>query len=192
MDAADLALGLGLAVTTLVLGLWLAVPLARSLATTAPACVSMRRRYGLLVVAYLLECVAFAAGVATQVFTLGLAVVWGALLGWWLRSAQPLPALRAAFYLALYTCLPTGSFAVIVPAVWAFSGNSLVSVSEGWQFGIPQFVPWPLSTVAGFAIALAAGTVVLKSFITVGSASLMLHFTQHSEGERPGAVEDVS
>ena len=28
MDAADLALGLGLAVTTLVLGLWLAVPLS--------------------------------------------------------------------------------------------------------------------------------------------------------------------
>jgi hypothetical protein len=55
---------------------------------------------------YFLECVAFTVGMATQVFVLSLAVVWGALVGWWsghVERTQPLwpmavspPELRAS------------------------------------------------------------------------------------------------
>lgn len=137
---------------------------------------------------YVIECLAFPAGMATQVFTIGLAFFWGIVLGRWLREQLPLPSLLYSAQVALYTCLPTITFGVIVPIAWAMSGNSPFSAADGISFGIPEWVPWPLTTVAGFAATLVLGTVLFKMVIIVGEVSTILHFTQHPNANKHSHV----
>ena len=176
MERAEIILIGTLVATNTVAAVCLAVPIARRLADIT-MCSDRMRRYGVMLFGiYVLECAAFASGMATQVFTVALAFVWGALFGFWLRRRAPeRQIIQAMVQLALYTSLPTLSFAVLVPVSWMVSGRSIVSLAAGSEFGIPELVPWPLNTVLGFTIALAAGTVLLKVFITVGGASLLLH-----------------
>ena len=77
-----------------------------------------------------------------------------------------------AFCLALR--LPAVSFAAILLIVWVISGNGLFNIEQARQFGIPDFVPWPLNTILGFCVALAAGTIILKTFITTGIVALIV------------------
>jgi hypothetical protein len=110
----------------------------------------------------------------TQVFTIALSLVWGALIGLWLRDTTPAPKIiRTGLFVALYGCLPTVSFAVILLAFWAISGNGLLNVEQAYRFGIPDFVPWPLDTMLGFCIALATGTIILKTALTTGIVALI-------------------
>ncbi len=136
-------------------------------------------RYSMLLVGiYLIECVAFSAGMATQVFSVGLAFVWGIVFGLWLQGRGAVrEVLKVSFFLSLYTALPTVTFSGLVLIAFAVGGN-IVNVEDARNFGIPGFVPWPLNTILGFCTALIVGTAILKTVITTGEVGLLLHFGQ--------------
>jgi hypothetical protein len=56
-----------------------------------------------------------------------------------------------------------------------------LNVEQATQFGIPDFVPWPLNTILGFCIALATGTIILKTAFTTGIAGLITRGNQEPE-----------
>ena len=193
VEPAELILIGVLALTNLVAGIGIAVPLATQLTRVTHRPDRVARYSGAIVGVYLLECVAFPAGMATQFLSVGLAFVWGLVFGLWLRNCAPATTiLRWVVALALYTTVPTVSFAVIVPFAWMIAGNSIVTAAGGHQFGIPPFVPGPLNTVLGFAVALLVGTVVLKTVITAGAVSLLLHFRQRASVAPDTAAEPIA
>lgn len=134
------------------------------------------RYFAVFVLIYFLECVAFSAGMGTQVFSVGLAFVWGIAFGLWLRRRTlKSESLKLSFYLSIYSCLPTASFAILIPIVWLLKGERIMSAKIGYEFGIPSFVPWPINTILGFCTTLILGTVILKIAITIGLVSLIMH-----------------
>jgi hypothetical protein len=170
-----------MAVVNLAGGFGLARPIARLLGALTGEPDKFFRYFAMLIGIYLLECVAFPAGMATQIFSIGLAFVWGAILGWWLRGRAPSSqVLKASFFVALYTSLPTVSFGLLLLVAKLLDGSDVLSAAEGTAFGIPYFVPWPLNTILGFCTALVIGTVVLKAAITTGGVSLLIHFGKKS------------
>jgi len=142
-----------------------------------------RRRlvlYAALIGAYFVESVAFAAGMGTNVFTIGMAFVWGVVLGMLFRKQEkePLSILKATFAFSLYTCLPALSL-LAVPCLLACCGWSVLSVEGGRNLGVPEFVPWPLNTVLGFSLAVALSPLVFKTAITTGIVSILLHLRKN-------------
>jgi hypothetical protein len=124
---------------------------------------------------YFLECVAFTWGMCTQVFTIAISFIWAIVFGLWLKGlAPPRQIIRQILFVSLYGCLPTVSFAVILSIVWVISGNGLLNVEQATQFGIPDFVPWPINTMLGFCVALATGTIILKTAFATGVTSLIV------------------
>jgi hypothetical protein len=163
-----------LAATNLIAGFGGAILLATQLGEISGRPRNIRY-FVLFVFVYFLECVAFSAGMATQVFSVGLAFVWGIVFGLRLRGrAAPRKVLKTSFLFSLYTTLPTVTFSILLLIAFAV-GGSIVSVEEARKFGIPDFVPWPFNTVLGFCAALAAGTVMLKTVITTGEVGLLIH-----------------
>jgi len=174
---------LALIVENLAFGLGCAVPLAGMLCRTTDRSNRFLRYFIVLVGVYFLECIAFSAGMATQVFTVGLAFVWGIVLGLWLRNRSSVrETLRTSFFFALYTCLPTVSLCVLVPALSLVSGGHILSAEEGIGFGIPDFLPFPLNTILGFFGALVTGTIVLKTVITTGAVRLFVRCQSPCQG----------
>jgi hypothetical protein len=132
------------------------------------------RYFAMMLGLYFLECIAFAFGMCTQVFTISISLVWGVLLSLWLRNIAPAgKIIKTCLYIALYGCLPTVSFAVLLLIIWVIAGNGFLNVEQAYNFGIPNFVPWPFNTMLGFCVALAAGTIILKASFTTGIASLI-------------------
>jgi len=124
---------------------------------------------------YFLECVAFTWSMGTQIFSLILSIEWGILFGLWLKGIAPQKQIvRQILFVSLYGCLPAVSFAAILFAIWIISGNGLLNIEQARQFGIPDFVPWPFNTMLGFCVALAAGTIILKTTITTGIVALIV------------------
>ena len=175
MKSDEYILIIGLIVTNLAAGLGLAIPMAGMLAKTTGQ-QNKNLRYGtLLVGVYFLEGLAFVGGMCTQILTIGLAVIWGIILGlWWQGQAEPKQAIKTATGVSLYGCLPTVSFATILLLVWVIGGNGLLNAEQARNFGIPDFVPWPFNTTLGFCVALAAGTIILKTTITTGIVALIV------------------
>jgi hypothetical protein len=170
-----------LIVVNLAMGIGLAVPIAGILGEISGRSGSVVRYVVMLVAVYFAECVAFSAGMATQVFSVGLAFVWGAVLGLWLRRRAPAnKVLKAAVYWALYGSLPTVSFCILILLSFVIAGESILSSEAGLDFGIPGFVPWPLNTILGFCAALGIGTAVLKIAITAGEVRLLIHLAEKS------------
>lgn len=159
---------LTLVITNAVLAGGFGVPLARRLAARGG-----RRRVALWLAAlggiYLAECFAFAASMATNVLGFVLAVVWGLVLRRKLAALAPKERLRLAVRFSLYTCLPAISFASVLPLL-AAGGWNLLTVEAGHRFGVPDFVPWPLATLAGFFAAVIVSAVVIKTAITTAVA----------------------
>ena len=174
MKSAEYLLIITLIATNLAAGFGCAVPITRRLGKIT--CKDKFIRYFLILIGiYFLECVAFSFGMGTQIFTISLAFIWGIVFGLWLRNIAPTKEiLKTAFFVSLYGCLPTCSFAVILSAAWVISGNSLLNVEQAYKFGIPQFVPWPFNTVLGFCVGLAIGTILLKTAITTGTVNLLV------------------
>jgi hypothetical protein len=173
-DSSENALILALIMANLIAGFGLAIPISKGLCR-----LTNKRRFfryfAMLVGIYFLECVAFAWGMCTQVFTISLSFVWGTIFALWLRDSAPAgKIIRTGLFVALYGCLPTISFCVTILAVWIIAGNGLLSVEQAGQFGIPGFVPWPLNTMLGFCVALSAGTIILKTAITTCIVSLIV------------------
>jgi hypothetical protein len=166
---------LALIITNLAAGFGCAIPIARDLNKIAGRNTKGFRYFAMLIAIYFVECVAFTAGMCTQVLTVALGFVWGVIFGLWLRDIAPAKeVLKTAFFVSLYGCLPTCSFAVILSAAWAISGKSLLNIEQAYKFGVPQFVPWPFNTVLGFCFGLAIGTILLKTAITTGTVSLLV------------------
>ena len=171
-----------LTAVNLAAGVGLAVVIARRLGEASGA---RRLRPGhviWLVGIYFLECIAFAAGMATQVFTLALAVIWGLTFGFWFRGRQAsCGVVRTLVLLGVYTSLPSVSFGLLLLGSKLLDGADVASTLEGAALGIPQFVPWPLNTILGFCLALAMGTLAIKSAVTAGLA----RFIALRNGESP-------
>jgi hypothetical protein len=135
------------------------------------------RYVALLLGVYVLECAAIVAGMLLPVFSAALAVVWGIILGRWLRGrASRRAALRTSCFVALYTSLPAASF-MAVPLVLALGGWPILTADGGARLGIPRFIPWPASTVLGFYAAVAIGTLVLKTLITTTGTFLLQRYS---------------
>lgn len=182
LEPAEDAFIIVLTAVNLVAGFGFSVPIARLLSKLTGKTKRFFRYFAMLIGIYSLECVAFSAGMATQVFSIGLAFVWGIVLGLWLRRrASSVKVLKASFFFALYTCFPTASFGVLILVAKLVSGSSVTGIAEGVRFGIPYFVPWPLNTILGFCTALVIGTVVLKTTITTGEVCLLIHLGEKSE-----------
>jgi hypothetical protein len=172
-----------LIVTNLAAGFGCAIPIALSLRKVAGRTERFFRHFAMLVGIYFVECVAFPAWMCTQVFTIGLAFVWGIVFGLWLRSRAPSrEVLKQAVYISIYGCSPTASFCVLIPAVWLIRGGHILSAEEGIGFGIPDFLPWPLSTILGFFTALLVGTVASKTIITAGVVHFLIHRKERIAG----------
>lgn len=162
-------------------GFGFSVPIAGMLRELAGKQRKFSSYFALLVGIYFIESVAFAFGMGTQIFSIGLAFVWGLVFGFWLRGkAEPIRILKTSFLFSLYTCIPTVSFAVLILAAKLMSGSNVVSSEQGIAFGIPYFVPKPLNTILGFSTALTIGTVAFKTAITTGGVSFLIHL-----GEKP-------
>ena len=158
-----------------VLGLGCGWFLARLLPLPADKQVRRLHLFLVLLAAYLAECAAFAAGMATNILSILLALLWGLVLGLWLRrsTASEREQMKAARWLAVYSSLPAASF-VSVPVVCASGGWPILSTEAGARFGIPGFVPWPLNTILGFCVAVAAVAIVVKIFLTTAIARFLI------------------
>ena len=89
MENKEIIVYILLIVPNLLAGFGLAVPISRQLVRINGSEKMFYRYFGMLVGIYFVECVAFSAGMATQVFSIGLAFIWGGVLGLWLRSRAP-------------------------------------------------------------------------------------------------------
>jgi len=170
-----------LVLVNVAMGFGFAVPIARVLGQISGRTGSILPYVVMLVAVYFAECVAFSGGMATQVFSIGLAFVWGGVPGMWLRRCRPVrKVLESAVLWALYGSLPTASFCVVVLFWSAIAGRSLLSSEAGLSFGIPGFVPLPLNTLPGFCAAPGMGTALLKAAITTGEVGLLIRWAQKS------------
>jgi hypothetical protein len=173
-----------LVVVNLGAGIGCAIPIAGSLGNVSGRPQRFFRYFAMLAGIYFTECIAFPMGMCTQVFTVGLAFMWGIVFGLWLRGrASPDKVIKAAFFLSLYTSLPTASFCVVIPVVTGLAGWSILSGEDGIRFGMPDFLPWPLNTILGFCAALLTGTVVLKTVITTGEVGLLIRGGEKSASD---------
>lgn len=182
MQPAELFFTVAVAAVNLAAGFGLAVFIAGRLGEVTGKPDRFARHFIMLVGMYFLECAALPAGMATQVFSIGLAFVWGVVFGLWMRQkAAPRLVLKMSFMVALYTCAPAASFGILLLVGKLISGSNLVSVAEGTAFGIPNFLPWPSNTILGFSVALLAGAVALKTVITTGEVSVLIHLGEKSQ-----------
>lgn len=174
-----------LAAVNLAAGFGCAVPIARGLGKVTGKPKRFFRYFAILIAIYFVECVAFPMGMMTQVFSVGLAFVWGIIFGLWLRGRAPArEVLKQAFFVSIYGCLPTASFCILIPVIRLIGGGHILSAEEGISFGIPDFFPWPLNTILGFFTAILIGTVVFKALITTGIVNWLIHL-----GEKKGQIK---
>jgi hypothetical protein len=171
MDTAEYAI----MALNLLLALGCGWPLAALLARVSAKPDKAFRYLVLLVLVYIAECIAFSAGMATNVLSVALAFVWGNVLGRWFGrwKAELRVLVRAALFFSLYSALPAASF-ISIPAVMALSGRSVLSAEEGFLFGVPAFVPWPVNTILGFSLFVVIVAVVFKVVITTGLARALI------------------
>jgi len=158
----------------LALGLGCAVPLAARLSQIGGGRARPVRFFAVLVGAYFVESVALALGMGIPVLNVGLAFVWGLVIGRWLRTCRSAAdALPTALMLSAYSSLPAVSFLVVPLSVWV-GGWAVLSAKAGAAFGIPAAFPWPTNTILGFYATLAIGAVAAKAAITGGVVRLLV------------------
>lgn len=166
-----------LIILNLAVGIGFAFPVARTLGKLFEKQRGLLRYFAICLLIYLLECAAVVLGMGIPVFSIGLAFVWGAVLGFWLRDRAGTRALlNAVFRISVYTCLPVISF-IIVPIASSIEGWNVLSNDEGYRFGIPDFLhlPRPFNTILGFYCALITIALLFKIVITMGEVSLLIH-----------------
>lgn len=158
-----------LAITNAVLAVGFGVPLARRLGRSGRGRWSAVLWLAALGGIYLAEAAAFSASMGTNLLSFALAVVWGVVLRRKLAALPPKDRFRSAVAFSLYTALPAISFASVLPHLVA-GGWDLFSAEAGHEFGVPEFVPWPFCTVAGFLAALIGSAVIVKTAVTTALA----------------------
>lgn len=189
MPTGEVLFTVALAAVNLAVGIALAFVISRRLGAIAGVTGTPARYVALLVGVYFLECVAFAAGTATQVFSVGLAVLWGIVFGLWLRARRPASgAVRTLVLFGVYTSLPAASFGLLLLLAKWLDGADVVSAVDGAALGIPEFAPWPISTILGFCLMLAVGTLIVKTAVTVGLAAFVARPDGEERRDTAGAV----
>ncbi len=174
MDSTETMILVAMAATNLVGGSVFAVFLAIGFGRLTGKKNRFLRYLVMMLGLYFLECVAFTSGMCTQVFTIAISFIWAVLFGLWLKGlAPPKQIVRQMLFVSLYGCLPTVSFGTLLIIFWVIGGNGLLNVEQATRFGIPDFVPWPLNTMLGFCVALATGTIILKTTVTTGIIALI-------------------
>lgn len=167
-----------LAIFNLTAGLGFAVPLAKRFGRLT-ATDRYKRYFVMLVGIYFIECVAFSAGMATQVFSIALAFLWGIIFGLWLRhKTAARRILKQMFLFSIYATMPTASFCILIPLAWLVGGGNILSAQEGVNFGIPEFLPWPLTSILGFCMTLMIGTLIFKAVVATGEVGLLIHLKE--------------
>jgi hypothetical protein len=180
------ALMSSLALTNLIGGLTVGIFLATGFARLTQKQNRFLKYLALSLGLYFLECVAFTWSMGTQILSIILSIEWGILFGLWLKGLAPQKQItRQIFFVSLYGCLPAVSFAAILFVIWIISGNGFLNIEQARQFGIPDFVPWPLNTMLGFCVALAAGTIILKTIITTGIVALIVRDKENPSAGQP-------
>lgn len=173
MDSAEITI----VIINLLLGTICAYPLAKYLMQLKEETSNFGKIYIVLLGVYFIECVAFSAGMATNIFTIGLSFLWGILFSNWVSrfDAAERKLIKAVLIFSLYTCLPAISSLSIL-LMMSLAGWSIFSSTAGLKFGIPAFVPWPANTIFGFFLIVALSALVFKTIITIGEVSLVLYF----------------
>lgn len=166
-----------LVAANLIAGFGFAFPMTRVLAKVAGRPTKAFRYYTRLIGVYLLESIVLMIGMGIPVLNVVLAFVWGVVFGTWLRNrTSKSEALMTSYWFSLYSSLPAISF-LLVPVFAGLGGWDILSSSAGDSFGIPQFMylPWPLTTILGFYVAVIVVAVFLKTVITVSEVNLLIH-----------------
>ncbi len=163
-----------LLVTNAILLVGFGWPLAKALSHNLPGPRGARSWMVALTVIYLAECVAFSASMGTNILSLFLAVLWGFVLWREVRIPRPQNAGWLVLGFSVFTCLPALSFLSLL-GLLAWDGWSLLTTEDGRRFGVPVFVPWPVCSLLGFFLTVSGSAVLLKTGITTGIASLLLH-----------------
>jgi hypothetical protein len=159
----------------LVLAVGFGLPLARHLAHMADPPKKLVWQSTMLFGIYLIECFAFAASMATNILSFGLAVVWGIVFGLWLRGrGEKRRAIKTLMCVAVYSCLPAVSFASVL-VVLIIAGWPILTPEGGARFGVPPFVPWPLNTLTGFFTAVIGSALIGKTAVTTIIGAVLLH-----------------
>ena len=183
MKTPEIWIALFLVVFNLSAGIGFAFPLAKNLQQIKDNRQKSFRNFLGFTGLYFAECVAFAMGMCSQIFTVALSFVWTLVLVFWLKAQLNTNSLktkiiRLAILIAIYGSLPTASFCILITGMKVIQGANILSASEGIAFGIPDFLPWPFNSILGFSAALLAGTLILK--IVVSSVTLR-YIIRHSK-----------
>jgi hypothetical protein len=171
-----------LVIINLIVGFGIAIPIARLLSEVNNMPERVIRYFAILILIYFVESVAIIIGMGIPVFSVILAFLWGIIWGHWFRSiASPQVALKTSFFMSLYSCLPSASFISIPFIIWIERGGRyILNVKEAINFGIPEFLPWPMNTILGFYITIVIGAVVFKTVMTTGEVSLLIHLKKNT------------
>jgi len=171
MKTADVCIAVFLTVFNLSAGIGFAFPLAKNLQQIKDDKQKFFRYFMIFTGIYFAECIAFAMGMCSQIFTVALSFAWAIVLVFWLKEQVDIDSLkkkiiRLAVLIAVYGNLPTASFCILITALKVIEGANILSASQGIAFGIPDFLPWPFNSILGFSAALLAGTLILKIVVS--------------------------
>jgi hypothetical protein len=146
--------GIVIFILNLVLGFGIAIPLSRYFAHLEGISFKRWQIYLILLGVYFIESVAFAAGMASNIFSVAVSILWGSILGSKVLklTIPPKIIIKGTILFSIYTSLPASSF-LSIPLIMALSGWQIFNSASGIKFGIPEFLPWPTNTIFGFCFA---------------------------------------
>ena len=172
-----------LVLVNLCLGLGFAIFLSKRLNALKPGLRSIFQYFIMFIGMYFIECAAIVAAMLLPIFSIGLAFVWAIIFGSWLRKHAPArKVLKISFFISLYSSFPAASF-ILIPLFGLVSGWDILNAAEAARFGIPDFLYWPFNTILGFYVSLCTGIFILKTTITPGIVSLIIHLKKNQENE---------
>lgn len=163
-----------LIIVNLITGLGCAIPIVKLLQKTNKKEKTFFRYFAVLIGAYFVECIAIIMGMGIPIFSIGLAIVWVMLFGYWLTNhAAKNEVLKTSLCFSLYSSLPAASF-ILIPVLALISGRNIINAEQGIRFGIPDYLPYPINTILGFYLVITIGALVLKTAITVAVVHVFL------------------
>ena len=113
-----------------------------------------------LLLLYLIEGITIAAGMLTPFFTFGLAIIIGIVFGYIIKKKELHKIVKSTLLLSFFLCIPAITL-IMIPIVCFFSEWNIINSIDGYRFGIPEFIPYPLNTILGFYLS------IITLFITI-------------------------
>ncbi|MFB3896391.1 MAG: hypothetical protein ACE14V_08825 [bacterium] len=168
-------IGYVILMVNLFLGFGVAIPLSKYLGGLDGISFRQWQIYLILLGVYFIESISFAAGMASNIFSIPLSFLWGIIIRKNLPrfTAPPRKLITATTLFSAYTSLPALSM-LVCPMVLAISGWAIFSPTTGLKFGIPGFFPWPVNTICGFFFTVGLSALFGKTIIATGMIALKL------------------